>query len=117
MFHHSSLPSKGLIFVSAPVDVEIKLDEEGYVLPASHNDDVYKRYMVLCIRQVLNFRFLIILNIKFESWMVKPSDFTTVFTMLQDSSLYRRTKEVHYKQEAATWKGGHQAATPEASGI
>lgn len=43
MFRHSSLPSKGLIFVFAPVDVEIKLDEEGYVLPASHNDDVHKR--------------------------------------------------------------------------
>jgi len=26
-----------------PVDVEIKLDEEGYVLPASQIDDVYKR--------------------------------------------------------------------------
>lgn len=25
------------------VDVEIKLDEEGFVLPASHVDDVYKR--------------------------------------------------------------------------
>lgn len=25
------------------LDVEIKLDEEGYVLPASHIDEVYKR--------------------------------------------------------------------------
>lgn len=31
----------------APVDVEIKLDEDGYVLPASQNEEVYKRYMVL----------------------------------------------------------------------
>lgn len=38
-----SLPTTGLTFVFAPVDVEIKLDEEGYVLPASHNDEVYKR--------------------------------------------------------------------------
>ncbi|XP_029935380.1 FAST kinase domain-containing protein 3, mitochondrial [Myripristis murdjan] len=30
------------------LDVEIKLDEEGYVLPASHNDEVYKR-IALCI--------------------------------------------------------------------
>ncbi|XP_054478528.1 FAST kinase domain-containing protein 3, mitochondrial [Anoplopoma fimbria] len=30
------------------LDVEIKLDEEGYVLPASHIDDVYKR-IALCI--------------------------------------------------------------------
>ncbi|XP_068566084.1 FAST kinase domain-containing protein 3, mitochondrial [Cebidichthys violaceus] len=30
------------------LDVEIKLDEEGYVLPASHVDDVYKR-IALCI--------------------------------------------------------------------
>ncbi|KAJ4925225.1 hypothetical protein JOQ06_017960 [Pogonophryne albipinna] len=30
------------------LDVEIKLDEEGYVLPASHNDDVHKR-IALCI--------------------------------------------------------------------
>uniref|UniRef100_A0A3Q3VRV8 RAP domain-containing protein n=1 Tax=Mola mola TaxID=94237 RepID=A0A3Q3VRV8_MOLML len=30
------------------LDVEIKLDEEGYVLPASHNEDVYKR-IALCI--------------------------------------------------------------------
>ncbi|KAM3593271.1 uncharacterized protein V6R79_009031 [Siganus canaliculatus] len=30
------------------LDVEIKLDEEGYVLPASQNDDVYKR-IALCI--------------------------------------------------------------------
>lgn len=30
------------------LDVEIKLDEEGYVLPASHTDDVYKR-IALCI--------------------------------------------------------------------
>ncbi|XP_029385288.1 FAST kinase domain-containing protein 3, mitochondrial [Echeneis naucrates] len=30
------------------LDVEIKLDEEGYVLPASYNDDVYKR-IALCI--------------------------------------------------------------------
>ncbi|XP_070708959.1 FAST kinase domain-containing protein 3, mitochondrial [Pempheris klunzingeri] len=30
------------------LDVEIKLDEEGYVLPASSNDDVYKRIAV-CI--------------------------------------------------------------------
>uniref|UniRef100_A0AAV2L987 RAP domain-containing protein n=1 Tax=Knipowitschia caucasica TaxID=637954 RepID=A0AAV2L987_KNICA len=30
------------------LDVEIKLDEDGYVLPASHNDDVYKR-IALCI--------------------------------------------------------------------
>lgn len=27
-------------------DVEIKLDEEGYVLPASQNDEIYKRYIV-----------------------------------------------------------------------
>ncbi|KAJ0044221.1 hypothetical protein NL108_011218, partial [Boleophthalmus pectinirostris] len=26
------------------LDVEIKLDEEGFVLPASYNDEVYKRY-------------------------------------------------------------------------
>lgn len=26
-------------------DVEIKLDEEGYVLPASQNDEIYKRYI------------------------------------------------------------------------
>lgn len=30
------------------LDVEIKLDEEGYVLPASQIDDVYKR-IALCI--------------------------------------------------------------------
>ncbi|XP_042255259.1 FAST kinase domain-containing protein 3, mitochondrial [Thunnus maccoyii] len=30
------------------LDVEIKLDEEGYVLPASHDDDVFKR-IALCI--------------------------------------------------------------------
>lgn len=30
------------------LDVEIKLDEEGYVLPASHNDEVFKR-IALCI--------------------------------------------------------------------
>lgn len=30
------------------LDVEIKLDEEGYVLPASQNDEVYKR-IALCI--------------------------------------------------------------------
>ncbi|XP_040921523.1 FAST kinase domain-containing protein 3, mitochondrial [Toxotes jaculatrix] len=30
------------------LDVEIKLDEEGYVLPASHTDEVYKR-IALCI--------------------------------------------------------------------
>lgn len=30
------------------LDVEIKLDEEGYVLPASHVDEVYKR-IALCI--------------------------------------------------------------------
>lgn len=30
------------------LDVEIKLDEEGFVLPASHNDEVYKR-IALCI--------------------------------------------------------------------
>ncbi|KAM9337385.1 FAST kinase domain-containing protein 3, mitochondrial [Symphorus nematophorus] len=30
------------------LDVEIKLDEKGYVLPASHNEDVYKR-IALCI--------------------------------------------------------------------
>ncbi|KAG7488538.1 hypothetical protein MATL_G00035030 [Megalops atlanticus] len=30
------------------LDVEIKLDEEGYVLPASHVDDVYRR-IALCI--------------------------------------------------------------------
>ncbi|KAF1373137.1 hypothetical protein PFLUV_G00257200 [Perca fluviatilis] len=30
------------------LDVEIKLDEEGYVLPASHIDEVYKR-IALCI--------------------------------------------------------------------
>ncbi|KAG7231162.1 hypothetical protein INR49_011993 [Caranx melampygus] len=30
------------------LDVEIKLDEEGYVLPASYNDEVYKR-IALCI--------------------------------------------------------------------
>lgn len=28
-------------------DVEIKLDEEGYVLPASQNDEIYKRYVAL----------------------------------------------------------------------
>lgn len=33
----------------APVDVEIKLDEDGYVLPASQNEEVYKRYMILYI--------------------------------------------------------------------
>lgn len=30
------------------LDVELKLDEEGYVLPASHNEEVYKR-IALCI--------------------------------------------------------------------
>ena len=40
-----------------------------------------------------------------------------LFDVLQDSSLYWRTSEIHYKQEAAAWKRGHQAATPEASGI
>ncbi|KAF7669973.1 hypothetical protein LDENG_00105630 [Lucifuga dentata] len=30
------------------LDVEIKLDEEGYMLPACHNDDTYKR-IALCI--------------------------------------------------------------------
>ncbi|KAI1889127.1 hypothetical protein AGOR_G00175870 [Albula goreensis] len=30
------------------LDVEIKLDKEGYVLPASHTDDIYKR-IALCI--------------------------------------------------------------------
>ncbi|XP_073691867.1 FAST kinase domain-containing protein 3, mitochondrial [Garra rufa] len=30
------------------IDIEIKLDEEGYVLPASHTDDVHKRIAV-CI--------------------------------------------------------------------
>ncbi|XP_072307116.1 FAST kinase domain-containing protein 3, mitochondrial [Eucyclogobius newberryi] len=30
------------------IDVEIKLDEDGYVLPASYHDDVYKR-IALCI--------------------------------------------------------------------
>lgn len=30
------------------LDVEIKLNEDGYVLPASHNDDVHKR-IALCI--------------------------------------------------------------------
>ncbi|XP_043100632.1 FAST kinase domain-containing protein 3, mitochondrial isoform X2 [Puntigrus tetrazona] len=30
------------------LDIEIKLDEEGYVLPASHRDQVYKR-IALCI--------------------------------------------------------------------
>ncbi|XP_033841570.1 FAST kinase domain-containing protein 3, mitochondrial [Periophthalmus magnuspinnatus] len=30
------------------LDVEIKLDEEGFVLPASHNDEVFKR-IALCI--------------------------------------------------------------------
>lgn len=34
--------TKGLIFFSF-ADVEMKLDEDGYVLPASHVDDVYKR--------------------------------------------------------------------------
>lgn len=29
-----------------PVDVEIKLDEERFVLPATHVDEVYKRYIV-----------------------------------------------------------------------
>lgn len=38
-----SLPLKDLTFVVAPVDVEIKVDEGGYVLPASQNDEVYKR--------------------------------------------------------------------------
>ncbi|XP_029979568.1 FAST kinase domain-containing protein 3, mitochondrial-like [Sphaeramia orbicularis] len=30
------------------IDMEIKVDEDGYVLPASYNDDVYKR-IALCI--------------------------------------------------------------------
>ncbi|XP_046879960.1 FAST kinase domain-containing protein 3, mitochondrial [Hypomesus transpacificus] len=30
------------------IDVELKLDEEGYVLPASHTEDVYKR-IAICI--------------------------------------------------------------------
>lgn len=30
------------------LDVELKLDEEGYVLPANHNDEVFKR-IALCI--------------------------------------------------------------------
>lgn len=38
-----SLPAQVLIVISALADVEIKLDEEGYVLPASHNDEAYKR--------------------------------------------------------------------------
>lgn len=53
------------------------------------------------------FRRLILLNV-FEG---------VVFVMLQDSPLYRWTKEVHDKQEAAAWERSHQAATPEASGI
>lgn len=28
-------------------DVEIKVDEKGYVLPASQNDEISTRYMVL----------------------------------------------------------------------
>lgn len=39
----SSPPTQVLVVISAVVDVEIKLDEEGYVLPASHNDEAYKR--------------------------------------------------------------------------
>lgn len=34
------------IYIFVLADVEIKLDEEGYVLPASQNDEIYKRYMV-----------------------------------------------------------------------
>ncbi|TMS08891.1 FAST kinase domain-containing protein 3, mitochondrial [Larimichthys crocea] len=45
---HTRLQSKGVIFVFDSVDVEIKLDEEGFVLPASQNDDIHKR-IALCI--------------------------------------------------------------------
>lgn len=31
------------MYLFVVVDVEIKLDEEGYVLPASHDDEVFKR--------------------------------------------------------------------------
>lgn len=34
------------IYIFVFADVEIKLDEEGYVLPASHNEEIYKRYMM-----------------------------------------------------------------------
>lgn len=38
------MDTAGLMIASLfPVDVEIKLDEEGFVLPASHVDEVYKR--------------------------------------------------------------------------
>uniref|UniRef100_A0A3Q3K3P3 RAP domain-containing protein n=1 Tax=Monopterus albus TaxID=43700 RepID=A0A3Q3K3P3_MONAL len=40
--------SKVLTPYSYTLDVELKLDEDGYVLPASHIDDVYKR-IALCI--------------------------------------------------------------------
>lgn len=36
--------NRGLdVYLFVVVDVEIKLDEEGYVLPASHDDEVFKR--------------------------------------------------------------------------
>ncbi|KAM4606213.1 FAST kinase domain-containing protein 3, mitochondrial [Polymixia lowei] len=44
----SYFASKVLTPYCYTLDVEIKLDEEGYVLPASHNDDVYKR-IAICI--------------------------------------------------------------------
>ncbi|XP_061569417.1 FAST kinase domain-containing protein 3, mitochondrial [Cololabis saira] len=40
--------SKVLTQYCYTLDVEIKLDEEGYVLPASHTEDVFKR-IALCI--------------------------------------------------------------------
>lgn len=51
-----------------------------------------------------------------------PSDFTSLNTWLcyvplQNSSLHRWTEKVHHKQEATTWKRGHQAATSETFGI
>lgn len=49
-----------LIAFLFPEDVEIKLDEEGFVLPASHVDEVYKRLMVSCIRR----QGLIVLQVK-----------------------------------------------------
>ncbi|CAN9506384.1 unnamed protein product [Ophioblennius macclurei] len=44
----SYFASKVLTPYCYTLDVEIKLDEEGYVLPARHTDDVYKR-IALCI--------------------------------------------------------------------
>lgn len=34
-------------YVFILTDVEIKVDEKGYVLPANQNDEIYERYMVL----------------------------------------------------------------------